>query len=63
MNFEWEEIEDLGRNHYDATFRAKVVGGWIVRHFHQLMDENNGIPSSSMVFVPDAGHTWEITDD
>lgn len=60
MKFEWEEIYSF----YDAdeytsdeiTFRAKVPGGWLVRHarwFEPTILEN-------MIFIADPEHKWEI---
>lgn len=43
IKFEWELIPPT-----EATYRAKVIGGWIVYHFE------------SMVFIPDPEHNWEI---
>ena len=52
---EWDEIyEDNQRD--DITLRAKVIGGWLVRHRSRVgYDEER----HSMVFIPDANHTWE----
>ena len=33
-----------------GTLRAKVIGGWVLRSF------------DSLVFIPDAHHSWEISD-
>ncbi len=60
MKFEWEMIfaTSFSNGEGQKTYRAKVSGGWIVRHyqwdieFHQIQN--------SMVFVPDRGHMWEI---
>ncbi len=46
INFDWECL--LG-----TTYRAKVIGGWIVRNEEFERSE-------SMVFVPDPNHQWEI---
>lgn len=46
--FEWEEVS---RN----TWRAKVHGGWIVKHMSMTTDMQAG-----MIFVPDSIHEWEI---
>ena len=60
MKFEWELIDDASNEYWNCSFRAKVHGGWIVRHFHQLSDDDALTPSSSMVFVPDIYHDWRI---
>ena len=49
MKFKWEEIAN-------RTFRAKVIGGWIISN-EMYRDSNI---TSSMVFVPDSLHKWEI---
>lgn len=69
MKFEWEEIytsEDAYENLYMETFRAKVLGGWIVRHQSILdADRANNFDGwshaqNSMMFVPDPDHEWEV---
>ncbi len=39
------------------TMRAKVIGGWIVKH-----KDSTGYQevSTSMIFIPDYEHRWEI---
>lgn len=36
MNFEWEEIYNNSGikscSFFESTFRAKVIGGWLIRH-------------------------------
>lgn len=36
MNFEWEEIHnnshDRNQLYFEETYRAEVVGGWLIRH-------------------------------
>ena len=61
MEFEWEIL-----NHDDGssfrTFRAKVIGGWLVRNI-TWYDHDEFQASSlceSMVFVPDPKHEWGI---
>lgn len=72
MKFEWEEIfckEILATSqpyakknysYFSQTFRAKVSGGWILRH-----EEGEGIilqmkMHSSMLFFPDPNHEWIV---
>jgi hypothetical protein len=43
--FEWEVISHL-------TYRAKAVGGWIVRYGYS--------EGTTCVFIPDEYHTWKI---
>jgi len=61
--FKWEEIWNhvtpgLGDT---GTFRAKVKGGWIVKNGTAVMMPRRGVSmAESMVFVPDANHSWVI---
>ena len=61
MKFEWEELGD------NYSKRAKVHGGWIVVHYTDVVHEteHQGMAGgwdwrSSMVFVPDPKHEWEL---
>ncbi len=56
MNFEWVEI-DFIEDAEIRTWRAKVIGGWLVRT--ECWDKDMG-QSESMVFLPDLKHEWEI---
>jgi len=49
MKFEWEYIK-CGA--FPDTYRAKVIGGWIVRSSYCDGDGN----TISMVFIPDHNH-------
>jgi hypothetical protein len=45
------------------TFRAKIHGGWIVRHSWTEIqitndDTETEIPCESMLFIPDPNHEW-----
>jgi hypothetical protein len=51
--FEWETLDK-------ATFRAKVIGGWVILSFYEQVGTNERIQSESMVFIPDPDHQWEI---
>lgn len=54
----WEVVE-TGMN------RAAVPGGWIVQQYDQRYNERNERWDWQMVsafFVPDAGHTWDVSD-
>lgn len=55
IKFEWKEI---CKDKYQLTHRAKVIGGWLVRH-RELFGESDG-ECLSMVFVPDPTHIWEV---
>ena len=57
MKFNWEVLQSYdGEEVYVWTQRAKVIGGWIVKH---LWGNTEGV-TSSMVFVPDIHHDWKI---
>jgi hypothetical protein len=51
--FEWECIYEPEMR---TTERAKVIGGWIVKHCE---GGEFGDPVS-LVFIPDPFHTWEV---
>ena len=55
---EWEQIyEDSDHVRDDITYRAKVIGGWMVRHRNRVGEDGE---NCSMVFIPDANHNWEL---
>lgn len=79
IKFEWEEIdnnnEQKEQNWWEATYRAKVIGGWLVRHecaheyiFYSSEDENHDVGEEwakrfyTMIFIPDIDHKWEISE-
>lgn len=45
----WDEI-------VPQTYRLKVYGGWLVNY----LEYYEGVASSSMCFVPDSEHKWQI---
>lgn len=57
MIFEWEEIE-FDANESFSDERAKVHGGWILKH-----TDYGDIDSSTMVFIPDPYHKWSLYDE
>lgn len=59
MKFEWEKIDWMERVQV-RTWRAKVIGGWVLRT--ESWDEAVG-SSESSVFIPDEGHCWEIEEN
>jgi hypothetical protein len=69
MKFEWENIfSTRDQVQADATFRAKVKGGWIIlsKNSGAVVDGNDNLSttcSQSMVFVPDPNYEWEIEKD
>lgn len=55
MKFEWELIEENIRDQSGKkpnTYRATIIGGWLVKH-----TTDQGV---SLVFVPDPDHEWAI---
>ena len=63
----WEEVkQDTG----GTLQRVKVPNGWLVKETHEVylsmkngsfITENNGHTwTSSLAFIPDADHRWEI---
>lgn len=69
IKFEWDPIGETG-NMNRWTWRAKVIGGWLVREDIYRMpigkaitDEDEYAISSSMVFVSDPQYEWEIDED
>lgn len=80
MKFEWEEISNnsdkKGENWWESTYRAKVIGGWLIRHecayeyiYHLKKDLTHDIEEEwnkrnhSMIFISDPAHLWEIESD
>lgn len=67
MQFKWEEMSaEMPDNYMEITLRAKVFGGWLVRHqTGSKIRENEGFDDlwqavETMVFVADPNHEWEI---
>ena len=59
MKFEWETIKNLPSC---KTYRAKVIGGWIVQNNTLIHPETReSAMTESMVFIPDYTHKWEIS--
>lgn len=52
MKFKWERL-------VDGTVRAKVIGGWVLCTSGFCSEAADEV-SSSMVFIPDPNHDWEI---
>lgn len=55
--FAWEKLDE-------ATYRAKVIGGWILLHIqHTTITDSKKRDMSqceSMVFIADRDHEWQI---
>jgi hypothetical protein len=79
MKFEWQEIWNNQDGHkienqpdwFEATYRAKVIGGWLVRHvtcyLYDYPDGDKGPleegwskRNSEITFVSDEKHEWNI---
>ncbi len=58
-NSQWEEVVN-GEDEDDewGTHRMKVAGGWMVNHWVSPKTTKNC--STSLAFLPDAKHAWEI---
>ncbi|CAK0777720.1 hypothetical protein CCP3SC1AL1_910014 [Gammaproteobacteria bacterium] len=54
-DFEWDLIY---KSTYNETWRAMVIGGWLVRH--RELGSDNGGEALSMVFIADPSYSWEI---
>lgn len=55
MEWNWEPIEDKQNI---QTYRAKVIGGWIL--LTVIQDTKLKILSNSTVFIPDRDSEWTI---
>lgn len=67
MKFEWELIhEEVIERSMQSTYRAKVIGGWVLRIESLVDDEREkqldgwSNVSNSMTFIPDTHHEWTI---
>ncbi len=55
IEWEWEKLDD-------HTFRAKVIGGWLVSTEPFTPSTNKQAPTNSAVFIPDRDHEWHILE-
>ena len=56
---EWEQIDKL-------TYRTKVHGGWLVKHYEDLWNAQGDTIASgfhSMCHVPDEKHEWIVGEN
>ncbi len=53
VELDWERIEYTGEWVSGECFRAKVLGGWLVRILLQAS------PMGGITFVPDPKHEWK----
>jgi DNA-directed RNA polymerase alpha subunit len=56
MKFEWEELDE-------STWRAKVIGGWLIKARMFIEGERGVVMSESLTFIPDLHHKWNLDDD
>jgi len=61
MPWEWELLESSMSDN-SSTWRAKVIGGWIVKEEVYNHDDLETPINSSMVFLPDRDHEWVIKE-
>lgn len=61
MKFEWEVIANWPKS---TVARVKVYGGWIVRDtLYYDKEIKRELCPSSLIFIPDPEHKWEITNE
>lgn len=61
MKFEWEIIDQKSNDTVlNKTFRARVIGGWVIRKFYAFNTVNKISMNESMVFISDPNHEWSI---
>ena len=57
IKFQWEEINITGNY---ATYRAKVLGGWLV--VLNNCDSDGKLRTNNMIFLSDKKHEWSIEE-
>ncbi len=58
---EWETICKYETNSgCRVTQRLKIFDGWLVSDCHLFIADMENKTTSSMVFVPDPEHKWEV---
>jgi len=62
-SFEWDMIHHVARDDVvqSTTYRAKVMGGWIVRSVLRDVSLKNTCESS--MFIKDEDHQWKIANE
>lgn len=56
IEWKWEQLEE-------GTWRAKVIGGWLLLHLKTFAikgKDSHMCQSESMTFIPDRDHEWFI---
>lgn len=55
MALSWESIGPAPGRSHEGTYRAKVLGGWLVG----FQDFKGDAGMGGLTFVPDPDHEWE----
>lgn len=55
IQWHWEKLDE-------NTYRAKVIGGWLVSHVPFTPSSSKSAPSNTAVFIPDKDHQWLIVE-
>ena len=72
MQIIWEEIYNNDDSDeltwWEATYRAKAIGGWIVKHEwgkrpHVGEEKDEYLEEMNLVFIPDLLHSWGKTSN
>ncbi len=68
MKFEWELLK-RSEDKISETWRAKVIGGWIIKEFDCIYVDNlsrgsrDYSLSNSIIFIPDKNHEWDLNEE
>lgn len=54
IEWEWEKLDE-------STYRAKVIGGWLVKTHNSAEGKHNWAISETVTFIPDRDHEWTIS--
>jgi len=63
IQFKWECISEIGASFEDIqkTYRAKVIGGWLIREqFSSIGGLNEDYTNIFITFLSDEDHEWEV---
>lgn len=65
IKFDWEEIwEKKNEVYFTYVARAKVYGGWLIKDMTQCDFKREYFQfTSSLVFIPDPDHCWEVDQE
>lgn len=57
IEWQWEKLDE-------GTYRAKVIGGWLIMHVNQCIVNDSKkremAISESMCFIADRDHEWTV---